>query len=350
MEKKWFDYPETVAKVVIWKFIEDVSNLIISDRLKEMGYDASKDSVEKCIYKWGCSVEIKKRSMSLQDFDSIYKEINKRLGITDLTIKQPKLIKSNGKLILVVSDFHCPFYREDLLAYIIKTYKGKVDTIIVNGDFWDQYGISRFIVYNPIPLIDEFRSGIAVAKILCENFANVIFTTGNHEQRVFKHFINKGIGIDKMFLVNYDWNAYLAELFPNLTVAKSIIGNKDIGEHEVSHFYLLGNDCLVGHFEVSGGQIGRSVTRIDQWMNKWRGLIPQLTKVKLVLEGHSHQLLKTPINGGEITLGETGCICKLQEYAVRPDIKYSPSSNGYWEVFQEDGETDINKSNYVLWK
>jgi hypothetical protein len=156
-----------------------------------------------------------------------------------------------------------------------------------------------------------------------------------------------------MFLVNYDWVAYMATLFPNITIAKNLIGNENTGIHELKHYYILGKDCAVGHFEFPGGgkhNVLKAAHTANDWADKWQLLVPELNNCKLYLQGHSHAIGKVAIKGGAKTIGETGCFCQIQEYAVQPDGKYGPSTNGWWIVAQEDGETLVNESNYILWK
>jgi hypothetical protein len=148
----------------------------------------------------------------------------------------------------------------------------RVNKIIVDGDYFDTYGLSRFIRYKDIPLIEEFNTGIALCKLLCEHFPEVVFSVGNHEMRVFKYFANQGVGIDKMFLVNYDWVAYMATLFPNITIAKNLIGNENTGIHELKHYYILGKDCAVGHFEFPGGgkhNVLKAAHTTNDWADKF---------------------------------------------------------------------------------
>lgn len=342
---KWFDDPAVVSMVIIWKFIAKLDYFEIVEKVRVMGYQTNIKSLKDHLSEWGCIREAKIKT--LPSFD----EINKQLGISIKNYKPPKLKKEKEELTLVISDIHSPFYRTDLIARIINDYglksKNPCKRLVIDADLFDCYSISRFMVTKNINIVDEFLSTISLMALLSENFNEIILTTGNHEQRVFSYFMNHGIGIDKMFLVNYDWVKYIESLFKNVKVAKNIIGNKKVGTYEQSHCFALG-DCAIGHFEVSGNTPLGSAKKMEEWINKWRMYVPELAKCKLILQGHVHTLGRYELYGGAVTIGETGCMCAIQEYAVKPDAKYGPSVNGWWEVYQIDGITDRNKSKYIL--
>lgn len=295
--EKWQEDPKAVAYVMLWKFgPKKLSYSDVISKLRELGYNTTKNSIESVISNWGLLGEYSALS-SPNTFEEICLTINNAIGITEENIKiNPPKIKNTSSLSknLVISDLHVPFYRMDIIRYLIGKYgkngkkEDRVDKLIINADFFDCYGMSRFIIYKPIPILEEFTIGISLAKILCENFPEVIFTAGNHEQRIFKYFVNKGIGIDKMFLVNYDWIKYISTLFPNITAAKNIIGNEDIGEHEIGHYYLLGKDCAVGHFEIAGGgEVSlKAAHKVMNWAKDWAKYFSDLDNCKLYLQGH----------------------------------------------------------------
>lgn len=344
---KWFEDPRLVAMIIIWRFVSrpQLQYSQIVDRIKESGYEATIKSVKDRLSEWGCIHEAKVKTLPS------FKEINETLGVVIKDYKLPKVTKIKDELTLVVSDIHSPFYRTDLIARICQEYgitsKNPCKRLVINADIFDCYSISRFMVTKNVNIVDEFLSTIALMSLLAKNFPEIILTSGNHEQRVFSYFMNHGIGIDKMFLVNYDWIKYIESLFKNVKVAKNILGNDKVGKHEQAHCFAMG-DCAIGHFELSGSGPLVAAKKVEEWINKWRIYVPELAKCKLILQSHTHGLGRYEIYGGDVTIGETGCLCAIQEYAVKPDAKYSPSVNGWWEVWQTNGITDRNKSKYVI--
>lgn len=346
----WYENPSIAALVTVWKIKNGDTYQEVVKKLRELGYNTTQSSIKNMLLNWGCQAEVE--APTAKPFEEIYHEVNAALGITDLKYKVPK--KSKQELYLVTSDFHSPFHREDMVRHIIMSYglksKSPAKQLIINADLFDCYSISKYIKYQSVSLIDEFNSTIALVKILAENFPEIILTLGNHEERVFKYFSQKGIPSEYMFLVNYNWGRHLETLFPNVKVAKEIIGSRIIGEHEASHFHVIGKDCAVGHFEFSGAKTLNAASKFAQWANQWEHHVPQLKDIKLFLHSHTHKLGLYALKGGSVVIGETGCFCKLQEYAVKPDGKYSPSVNGWWEVWQDKGITDLNRSRHYIWE
>lgn len=343
----WYEDPKIVAMVIIWKFVvkPKLETSQIVDKIKQLGYTATIKSVKDRLSEWGCIHEAKIKTLPS------FEEINKSLGIVIKSHKFPKPIKTKDELTLVISDIHSPFYRSDLIARIVHQYGINGATpckrLVINADLFDCYSISRFMATRNVNIVDEFLSTISLVALLSVNFPEIILTSGNHEQRVFSYFMNHGIGIDKMFLVNYDWIKYVQSLFKNIKIGKNILGNTKVGKHEQSHCFAIG-DCAVGHFEISGGTPLVAAKKVEEWINKWRVYVPELAKCKLILQSHTHNLSRAEIYGGDVSIGETGCMCEIQEYAVKPDAKYGPSVNGWWEVYQTNGVTDRNKSKYII--
>ena len=90
---------------------------------------------------------------------------------------------------VVISDVHVPFQDEHSLASLRKfLYDFQPDYFIINGDFYDFYGISRF-VKNPHRtqggLQKELDLGYLVMKWLIDVIPNAkkVLVEGNHEER-----------------------------------------------------------------------------------------------------------------------------------------------------------------------
>lgn len=350
-ETKWSDEPKIIAKVIFWKYIKKLSITDIVIELEKTGFNTTGNSVEHALRNWGLPTQFKEFA-HIASYDEMFSRVNTILGINKITIKPPKKHKSNITNHLVVSDFHIPYHRDDMITHIIDQFgingKTPVDSLIVSADFFDCYSFSKYLKRKIVSSITEFNTGISIAQILCENFPMVYFSKGNHEERVFKLFAN-AVGIENTIgFVNYDWIKHICTLFPNAIEVTNKIGTDTTGEHETCHYYILGKDCAVCHFEFSGatGSIMKAAQKVEQWSYAWRKYAPELDNCKLYLQAHVHKVGKTTIHGGEKTIGETGCFCKIQDYTITPDSKSDPSVNAYWLVKQENGETLINESNY----
>lgn len=99
---------------------------------------------------------------------------------------QPK-----GKEFLILNDIHIPFHDKQALNTALK-YLDEVDTLILNGDIIDFYGLSRFVknpvksfVKDELELTKEFFSEIR------KTFkGEILFKEGNHEDRLIKFICN----------------------------------------------------------------------------------------------------------------------------------------------------------------
>lgn len=109
-------------------------------------------------------------------------------GITEYV--KPFNIK--GKEILVLNDIHLPFHDKKALNIALQ-YAKECDTILLNGDIIDFYGLSRFIKNPEKQFINH---EIAIAKeflqMLRDNFkGEILYKIGNHEDRLTTYIFNK---------------------------------------------------------------------------------------------------------------------------------------------------------------
>ena len=100
--------------------------------------------------------------------------------------------------ILVISDLHVPFHDPHAIELMLRIARDvRPAVVVINGDFVDFYGISRF----PVPPIrrfafhDEIRAARSMLEFLRNKFdswdAEVIYLSGNHEERLRSYLWNK---------------------------------------------------------------------------------------------------------------------------------------------------------------
>ena len=104
----------------------------------------------------------------------------------------PYTLPKSSKKIGVIADIHIPYQDNQAVTLALDYFKDKeVDTIVINGDLIDFYGISRFI-RDPGQrnLHFEIDAARAFLKALRDEFpkALIVYKTGNHEDR-WKHFL-----------------------------------------------------------------------------------------------------------------------------------------------------------------
>lgn len=262
--------------------------------------------------------------------------------------KPPKANKKGHKKILVISDTHIPFHNQELLVKTVEQHKD-ADICLVAGDFMDCYSVSRFSKKHNIPLSKEIEQATLVMEYLASTFPEVIILEGNHTDRVRKYFEAR-IDASLMFLVQYDILEMMAHSYDNVRISNDhyLFPNGN-GEADIGYFTIIGKDFVVGHFERSSVIPVRAVQYSYEWLSSWQRLF-KIDEIRLFLQGHTHRLSKYPLNSGIPIIGETGCLCKVQEYTIGAGATYKAHLCGYWVVYQNKGKTDLNNSNFVLYE
>lgn len=110
-------------------------------------------------------------------------------------------IKFNKPLIL--SDIHIPYQDNRALDTAINYgINNRCDGVILNGDTLDMYQISRYEKRPDKPSVGiEFENGRQLIKVLRKTFKNIVYKTGNHEDRWIRFLQSNPIfGIDNFKL------------------------------------------------------------------------------------------------------------------------------------------------------
>lgn len=281
--------------------------------------------------------------LALYSYEDAFRDLCKYTG-KKKNVKQPKSKKEEK--ILVLSDFHIPFHNKESLKQAVSAHED-ADVLVIVGDYLDCYSVSKFANYQNVPLKEEITQATAVLDFLVSKFPKVIILSGNHEDRVKKYFESR-VGSNVLFLVQYNLLDLLAKPYDNVHIVRdNYTFGKGNGEAEISHFTKIGNDFVVGHFERSSKIPLKAANLAYDWIASWGDWF-NLNGVRLYLQGHTHRLSKYPLGNGKVVIGETGCLCRIQDYAIEPKAGYSAHLNGYWVVYQKNGITDINRSNFYL--
>lgn len=208
----------------------------------------------------------------------------------------------NAKRILVLSDLHLPYHSvgaiDAAIAYGIPYLP---DAILINGDLFDFYQLSRFDKSPTKPKVaHELECGnkfFAHLRGVFGNGVRVILKLGNHDQR---------------------WDTYLQQAAPLLFDIPAVRN----GWHELAGIDTHGIEVvsdqrpiMLGRLPVlHGHELGRG---ISSPVNPARGAF--LRAHHTILVGHSHQTsghADTNIWHEETFCWSTGCLCGLTpEYA-----------------------------------
>ena len=239
--------------------------------------------------------------------------------------------------VLVLSDLHIPFHKEEDIISIIKKHSN-VSTIIFAGDILDCFSVSTFPKEMHIPLHEELKTASAFLRRidrLTPNTKKIIFR-GNHEFR-FKRYLAK-FQSEFSPLVSDD----VLEIIKNGFTYRNYLNNKRTVEplsdnyEVIDSWYYIYKDLVLAHpTNFSKIPMRTSVSTYDYFKN-------QGVDFNAIAIGHTHKA-GTLIHGGTL-LCELGCLCKQMDYANNGNVNYTPQTNGYGLfVFHKD-KVDIYNS------
>lgn len=235
-------------------------------------------------------------------------------------------VKIEGKRLLILSDIHIPYHSiEALTAAFDYAKKQKPDTIILNGDTLDFYGLSRFL---KDPRKRDFAYELATFKqfieILLRTFkARIIYKLGNHCAR-YEHYLmmkaHELIGVEEFE-------------FTNILKARAegieIVGDKTImkaGSLNIIHGHEFGNGAF-SPVNIARGLYMKGKTN--------------------AIQGHNHQTSEhseADMNGKVVTTWSLGCLCELHP-AYMPLNKW----NHGFAIVDVDGQ-DFEVKNKRIFK
>lgn len=183
---------------------------------------------------------------------------------TETILKEPYKIPTRNNKVLIISDLHMPYHDEDAIETALKFgLRREVNTIIINGDLFDFYKLSRF---EKDPRKRDFCYEIECGKIfltrLRELFpeALIVYYLGNHDLW-YKRFLyakapellglaevelNHILGLKELDIVYLDNSRGITLGNLNIRHGHEFFGAG--GVHPARTYYLKAKDnILVGH-------------------------------------------------------------------------------------------------------
>jgi predicted phosphodiesterase len=126
--------------------------------------------------------------------------------------KYSKVGKPLGKArikILSLSDFHVPYDNEETILHALENH-ADADILVINGDFLEQYAISRWGKSKTLLLEWEYKIAIEWMKLFVSMFEEVHLVRGNHDDRLQKYI---SAAVDPMvnFMIEDDVLVKIAE-------------------------------------------------------------------------------------------------------------------------------------------
>lgn len=109
--------------------------------------------------------------------------------------RTPHILPSLYKNVLLLGDIHAPYHNAMALTTALRYgHEHGIDAIILNGDFIDFYGISRF---SKKPNKPSLKDEIEIAKTILERIRDkfgdikIVWKDGNHDERLDKYIADK---------------------------------------------------------------------------------------------------------------------------------------------------------------
>ena len=284
-------------------------------------------------------------------FASRVRYLQQALGLNDKPTPPPPSWMGDIQKILVLSDLHVPFHSEQLLMSALNEHRD-AHVVVLLGDFMDMYSASRFARSRNIDPMDEMSHAAAILELLATRFPRVVVLEGNHDSRAQRWLQTNRPEIAPLLLhpfeyLQYVWDGggirrrYSNVEFPMLEV------NNEGRSVFARHLFRIG-DALLGHFERSLKGPGRTVHGIAvDWLAQWEHVLFEPGVIRVLVQAHVHRLAK--LQWGRLTLFECGCVADMMQYVMNSPA-YHPPNMGYVVLYQRNGVTDVNLSNYYFYE
>ncbi len=249
--------------------------------------------------------------------------------------------------ILCISDMHIPFNR-DIKEFF--KYKGKVDTLVLNGDIIDNYSMSSFTKMYRLSLVEELIRARELLIELIEEIEpkKVTVVTGNHEIRLGKKIADK-IGSDLLDLMPRDALAFLFDTGFNYydrikkckTVYTPIDEEVDCEVNYVGNFWTKEGKTIFVHPQAFRGTTLGTVGKAYDYFTAIG------EDFQSIIMAHTHKLGMYVMN--DKYLYEQGTCANLNHMDYQ-DLKLPKSSqvNGYMYIIQDkDGNLIYDKTKLI---
>ena len=255
-----------------------------------------------------------------------------------------------GNRILCISDTHVPF---QLGVEQLKDYKGKVDTLVMNGDILDNFSLSKFSKNYRVPMMEEMIKAREFMIEIIEyiNPKKVVINYGNHELR-FINYLAKKLDPDMLELMpetaldliceqgfkHYDHRLRTKVYYEPLT---QVFDGSGI-EIEYTHNWWckIGKTIFAHPSAYSQGILKTTEKAMDFFLR-------ERVDFDTMVLAHTHKVGFTKV--GEIYLYEQGCMSDSSQLTYTDGKLYNKQQNGCIYICQDKiGNLIYEKTRLVL--
>lgn len=243
--------------------------------------------------------------------------------IKELENTEPFIIPTSIKKSLVIADVHGRFYNKKAFEIALEYgIKQNCNSVIINGDFVDFYGESKFDKNPAIAkIMIEQEWGQDILEMLQNLFGSVYLKEGNHDLRRQLHI--QRISRDMPDMVEF--SKYSDYLFFDGCHVNFIEDYRHIIFGKLNIFH--------GHEYQGGGGIHVAHNRFNKTLEN-------------SLSAHSHipqSIIKHTINDNILGSWTMGCLCDLKP-------RYNPKNNwnNGFTVVEKDSSGEFNVDNRII--
>ena len=247
-----------------------------------------------------------------------------------------KLASEGIEKVLVISDIHVPFNRDDVLEIVAK-HANEISAIILGGDIADCVSVSSYNPLDALPLVDEMAAIHHLLKQIQDITPNVkrFLIKGNHEVRMAKYMSQNPSQLNKLHSDNI-----LGEIVKGFEYHDRLHGKfvtyKPLDYLNIDEWFMSYNDMIVCHPISFSRVAGKTASMaLDYFVE--RGV-----EFNTCLIAHTHKQASC-FKYGKYAV-EIGCMCKPMSYASSGRLTYTQQQCGYHLAVFTGGKYDINQS------
>lgn len=261
-----------------------------------------------------------------------------------VTERYHKIGNPDGKLhkVVSISDMHIPWVNDNVISDMINKHSD-AEVLVINGDFVDQFSVSRWPKNKGILLRHEYEIGIEYLKQFSKIFKKVILTKGNHDDRLESYFANN-LDPGVSFMVHPDMLERMSKGYSfnkHGSLEKMYTFNNVHYSGGLSAWYAKVGNCIFVHPK------GGSKIPMRTCVNAANYLLEK-EDFDAIVCGHTHKMGQL-IWKGKLLI-EQGCCCVPMDYEADAKMKYSQQAFGYAVIYMNNkGQVDFNKSKPVYY-
>lgn len=274
--------------------------------------------------------------------DECWAVIDEAIGMKRTQFKHPQNWQAKSEQrIVVAGDFHAPFHDVEAVAELIAREGPYTDTLIISGDLFDLYAVSRFPKREPMTIEQEWAAGTALLAQLASAFPDVLIIHGNHDERVerqLRAMLPPELVHAVEILTGGDFSLIkqAAKRHSNVRVAHHVAE----GGYSLPWLVQVG-DLIVSHAEKYSITPGAALRKIEEALADFEHVY-RLKDWRVLIQAHTHTH-SSLIWHADKYLWEGGCMClNPQGYQMTARVGGRSQKQGYITLTQHEGKTDVN--------